>query len=116
MIIARTGIESAPDSLADAGPLSGISVALIGAHDTLYVTTDAAGTFSFPEVTSGTWQVRITSDAPLGARWEPEETAVVVQPATTQKVTLRSTPRRRAVRIQNGEIMQVNNQKLQQQK
>ena len=107
MIVARTGIESAPDSLADGGPLSGISVALIGVRDTLYVTSDAAGLFNFSEVTSGTWLLRISSDAPLGARWETEETAVVVQPATTQKISLRSLPRRRAIRITNGEIMQI---------
>jgi hypothetical protein len=106
MLIARTGLESVPDSLADAGPLNGISLALIGARDTLYVTTDAAGTFSFPEVASGTWVLRVTSDAPFGARWEPAESAVVVQPAVTNKVVFRSTPRRREVKMTSGEIIQ----------
>lgn len=105
-VVARTGLESAPDSLADAGPLVGISLSLIGARDTLYVTTDAAGVFQMPEVASGTWLLKVNSDAPLGARWEPAETAVVVQPAVTARIVFRSVPRRRAVQVQTGEISQ----------
>lgn len=104
MAVARTGLESEADSLADTGPLNGIAITLIGVSDTLFVTTDAAGAFHLPEMASGNWLLKVTSDAPLGFRWEPAERAILVQPAATNKVVFRSVPRRRAVQVQSGEI------------
>lgn len=99
MSVARTGIESMADSLADAGALSEIGVALVGVRDTLYTTTDAAGAYRFGEVTSGPYVLKIVSEAPSGTRWEPSEIDVSVKPAVTRQVTFRLIPRRRAIQM-----------------
>lgn len=99
MVVARTGLDAAPDSLADAGAVSEVAVALVGLRDTLYATTDAAGTYRFAEVTSGSYVLRIVSEAPAGTRWEPAEMDVSVKPAVTRQVIFRLVPRRRAVQM-----------------
>ena len=99
MTVARTAMDATADSLADAGPLSEISLALVGVRDTVFTTTDAAGTYRFAEVSSGSYVLRILSDAQAGTRWEPAEIEVTVKPAVTRKVTFRSVPRRRAVQM-----------------
>ena len=102
MAVARTGIESAPDSLADAGPLESVSLALIGTRDTLYANTDARGAYHFPEVASGSFTLKVLTAPRAGTRWEPSEIEVSVTPATTRDVAIRLLPRRRAVQLIPG--------------
>ncbi|MEP6999957.1 MAG: hypothetical protein ABI969_05735 [bacterium] len=99
MAVARTGIETTQDSLADAGPLNDVSLALIGVRDTLYATTDATGAYRFTEVASGSYVLKVMSESRTGARWEPAEIEVTVKPAVTRQVAFRSVPRRRAVQM-----------------
>lgn len=103
MAVARTGMDSAPDSLADAGPLSEVSLALVGVRDTLYTTTDATGSYRFAEVASGSYVLRVTSEPHAGTRWEPAEINVSIQPAVTRQITFRLVPRRRAVQMISGD-------------
>jgi hypothetical protein len=106
MSVARTGIEAAPDSLADAGPMSSLTIALVGARDTLYASSDANGAFAFPEVASGAWVLRMVSEAAVGTRWEPAEIEVNVKAGVTQAISLRQVPRRRAVQmIPSGSVI-----------
>ncbi len=105
MSVVRTGLESAADSVADAGPINAISLALVGVRDTLYASSDVHGAFSFNEVPSGTWMLRVTSEARPNTRWEPAEFRVTVRPAGTQEVVVRSLPRRRAVQMNSGEVI-----------
>jgi hypothetical protein len=99
MVVARTGIESASDSLADAGPLNEVSLALVGVRDTVFATTDAAGAYRFAEVASGSYVLKVMTEAHAGTRWEPAEIEVTVKPAVTRQVAFRSVPRRRAVQM-----------------
>ena len=104
MAVARTGIESAPDSLADAGALEGVSLALIGVRDTLFAVTDAAGSYRFADVVSGAYILKAMIDAPAGMRWEPAEIDVSVKPASVNEVTFRQVPRRRSVQMIPSDI------------
>ncbi|MEO8621292.1 MAG: hypothetical protein ABI625_09525 [bacterium] len=99
MAVARTGMETASDSLADAGPLNDVSLALVGVRDTLFATTDATGAYRFTEVASGSYVLKVMSESRTGARWEPAEIEVTVKPAVTRQVAFRSVPRRRAVQM-----------------
>ena len=103
--VARTSLDNAPDSLADAGPLSAVTLALVGVRDTVYASTDANGGFSFPEVSGGSWLLKIVSEAGIGARWEPAEIEVSVKPGETRKIAFRQVPRRRAVQMMSGEVI-----------
>lgn len=103
MVLARTGVGASTDSLADGGPLEGITVALAGARDTLYRTTDANGTFTFTDVPSGTWTVIVMGDAPSEMRWELEQIPVVTSAGGQKHVTFRLVPRPRRVRIVAGD-------------
>jgi hypothetical protein len=99
MAVARTGIETASDSLADAGPLNEVSLALVGVRDTIFATTDATGAYRFAEVSSGSYVLKVMSEPHAGTRWEPAEIEVTVKPAVTRQVAFRSVPRRRAVQM-----------------
>jgi hypothetical protein len=99
MSVARTGLDAVADSLADAGALGEVAVALVGVRDTLYTTTDLAGAYRFAEVSSGSYVLRIVTEAPSGTRWEPSEIDVSVKPALTRQVAFRLIPRRRAVQM-----------------
>ncbi len=107
MSVARTNLQNAPDSLADAGPLSAITLALIGVRDTVYASTDDVGAFRFEEVSGGTWVLKVASEAPLGLRWEPAEIEVSVEPGTTRTIEFRQVPRRRAVQMIGGDVIVV---------
>ena len=100
-------MDNAPDSLADAGPLNGVTLALIGVRDTVYAETDVNGTFSFPEVSGGSWVLKVVSEAGIGARWEPAEIEVSVEPGATRTIAFRQVPRRRAVQMMGGEVIVV---------
>lgn len=107
MAVARTGLETAPDSLSDAGPISGVTLALIGVRDTVYASTDVNGGFLFPEVSGGSWVLKVVTEAGSGTRWEPAEIEVSVQPGATSTMTFRQVPRRRAVQMIGGEVIVV---------
>ncbi|MDQ2667890.1 MAG: carboxypeptidase-like regulatory domain-containing protein [Gemmatimonadota bacterium] len=99
MAVARTGIGSAADSLAVAGPLGDVTLALIGVRDTLFAVSNAAGAYRFAEVVSGSYVLKVMTEAQAGTRWEPAEIDVSVKPAAVQQVTFRLVPRRRAVQM-----------------
>ncbi len=99
MVVARTSIGSAPDSLADAGPLGEVTLALIGVRDTLFAVSNAAGAYRFGEVVSGSYVLKVMTEAQAGTRWEPAEIDVSVKPAAMQQVAFRLVPRRRAVQM-----------------
>ena len=99
MAVARTGINAAPDSLADAGPMGDVSLALIGVRDTLYAVSDAKGVYRFAEVVSGSYVLKVMTAAQPGTRWEPSEIDVSVKPAESEPVSFRLVPRRRAVQM-----------------
>jgi hypothetical protein len=104
MSVARKGIDSAPDSLADVGPIADVTLALIGVRDTMFVVTDAAGSYRFTEVVSGSYIVKPLTDAPTGTRWEPTQIDVSVKPASVNEVTFRQVPRRRTVQMIPSDI------------
>jgi hypothetical protein len=107
MSVARTSLENAPDSLADAGPLYAVTLALIGVRDTVYAETDFNGAFRFPEVAGGSWVLKVVSEAGVGSRWEPAEMEVTVEPGATRTIAFRQVPRRRAVQMMSGEVIVV---------
>jgi hypothetical protein len=103
MVLARTGVGASADSLADGGPLEGITVALAGARDTLYRTTDAGGSFSFTDVPSGTWTMIVLGAAPTDMRWELEQIPIAMNAGGKKQVVFRLVPRPRRVRIVGGD-------------
>ncbi len=107
MAVARTSLQSAPDSLADAGPLGAITLALIGVRDTVYASTDANGAYRFDEVSGGAWVLKVATEAGLGLRWEPAEIEVSVEPGATRTIEFRQVPRRRAVQMIGGDVIVV---------
>lgn len=103
LVVARTGIASEPDSLADGGPVEGVTVLLIGGRDTLYRTTDAAGRYQFTDVPSGAWTLVVQGDLPPQAQWEHERVPAALKAGGTLVVDFRLVPRRRKVRIVSGD-------------
>lgn len=103
VILARTGVGASADSLADGGPLEGVSVALAGARDTVYRTTDASGTFTFTDVPSGSWTLIVVSGTPDQTTWELERIPVVMSAGEHKSVTFRLVPKRRKVKIVGGD-------------
>lgn len=103
IIVARTGIGASADSLADGGPIEGVSVALAGARDTVYRTTDASGTFTFTDVPSGSWTLIVRAETPEQTQWEQERIPVVTAAGEHRTVTFRLVPKRRKVKIIGGD-------------
>ena len=104
MSVARKGIDAAPDSLADSGPVADVTLALIGVRDTLFAVSDAAGGYRFTEVVSGSYVLKAVTEAPTGTRWEPTEIDISVKPASVNAVTFRQVPRRRSVQMIQSDI------------
>jgi hypothetical protein len=103
LIVVRTGIGSAPDSLADGGPVQGVTVALIGGRDTLYRTTDVTGQYVFTDVPSGAWTIVVQGDLPPQTQWERERVSTELKAGGTLVVDFRLVPKRRKVRIVSGD-------------
>ncbi len=101
-VVVRTGLDGAPDSLTDAGPAEGITVALVSGRDTLYRLSGADGAFRFADVPSGEWIVRPLDTAPEGFRWEPATQTIVVRTGERLVVAFRLVPRRREIRPIDG--------------
>ncbi len=102
-IVARTGLGVQPDSIVDGGPLEGVSVALAGARDTIYRTSDARGEFEFSDVSSGAWTVIVMGELPAQTQWEVERIPLVLERGGAERVAFRLVPRRRRVRIVSGD-------------
>jgi hypothetical protein len=103
LIVARTGIGSAPDSLTDGGPVEGVTVLLVGGRDTLYRTTDASGRYLFTDVPSGAWTIIVQGDLPPQTQWERERVSTELKPGGTLVVDFRLVPRQRKVKIVGGD-------------
>lgn len=103
LIVARTGIGSVPDSLADGGPMVGVSVALAGVYDTLYRTTDASGAYVFTDVPSGSWTVIVMAEMPEQTQWEQERIPIVLRAGEKPVVDFRLVPKRRRVKMVSGD-------------
>jgi hypothetical protein len=102
-VLARTGIGSVPDSLADGGPVQGVSIALAGARDTLYRTTDVSGTYVFTDVPSGSWTLIVMGEIPEQTQWEQEMIPIVLRAGQQPVVDFRLIPKRRRVKIVSGD-------------
>ena len=103
LVVARTGIGSEPDSLADGGPVEGVTILLVGARDTVYRTTDASGVFTFTDVPSGSWTLVVVAETPPLAQWEQDRIPVVLSAGAHRTVTFRLVPKRRKVKIIGGD-------------
>lgn len=103
VVLARTGIGASADSLTDGGPLEGVSVALAGARDTVYRTTDASGVFTFTDVPSGSWTLIVMAATPAQTQWEQERIPIVMSAGEHRTVTFRLVPKRRKVKIVAGD-------------
>lgn len=116
LVVARTGIGSAPDSLADGGAVEGMTVLLIGGRDTLYRTTDATGRYLFTDVSSGAWTIMVQGDLPSQTQWERERVPMELKPGGALEVDFRLVPRRRKVKIVGGDGFDESKQKQEQQR
>jgi Ca-activated chloride channel homolog len=67
-------------------PLAGVSVNLTGA-DTKTATSDAAGKFSFPGLTAGTYQIKVSHPG-----YQPFTMQIVLKDGETKAVTIALTP------------------------
>jgi hypothetical protein len=103
LVVARTGVGSEPDSLADGGPVEGATVLLIGARDTLYRVTDASGRYLFTDVPSGTWTILVQGELSPQAQWERDRVSTELQAGGALVVDFRLVPRRRKVKIVGGD-------------
>lgn len=103
LVVARTGLGTTPDSLADGGPLEGVTVALAGVRDTVYRVTDAAGLFAFTDVPAGSWTAIVLSEAAGQTQWEADRIPLVVRAGAKSAVAFKLVPRRRRVRIVSGD-------------
>ena len=103
LVVARTGMGSEPDSLADGGPMEGVTVLLLGGRDTLYRTTDARGQYLFTDVPSGAWTIMVQGDLPPQVQWEHERVNTELKAGGALVVDFRLVPRRRKVKIVGGD-------------
>lgn len=103
LVVARTGIGSEPDSLADGGPVEGVTVLLLGGRDTLYRTTDANGQYLFTDVPSGSWTIMVQDELSPQTQWEHDRVSTELKAGGALVVDFRLVPRRRKVRIVGGD-------------
>ena len=100
MAAANGSLEGAGDSLVDAGALENAMVALEGARDTIYQTTDAKGRVDFGHVAPGAWTVHVLSaEIPEFHTLEVDRFTIVVAPGETRDVQFRVVPKRRTIRM-----------------
>ena len=116
LVVARTGMGSEPDSLADGGPIEGATVLLIGGRDTLYRITDADGRYLFTDVPSGTWTIMVQGELAPQAQWDHERVSTELKSGGALVVDFRLVPRRRKVKIVGGDGFDESKQDRQQQK
>lgn len=101
MAVTRTAVDAdEPDSLVDAGPMQNMVVALAGARDTLYQTTDTKGRVSLTDVPPGAWVVTIVgADVPLHHAFDRQSFDLTLEPGQVVNTAFRLVPRRRAVQM-----------------
>jgi hypothetical protein len=80
-----------------------VSVALAGARDTLYRTTDASGTYVFTDVPSGSWTLIVMGEIPEQTQWEQDRIPIVLRAGQKPVVDFRLMPKRRRVKIVSGD-------------
>jgi hypothetical protein len=92
------------DSLIEVGVLSNVVVALEGARDTLYQTTDDRGRMDFGAVQPGRWRISVSSDAlPDNHILQSDSIVVALVPGEERVISLRAIPQRRGVIFVGGE-------------
>ena len=99
MALAKTGVGEAPDSLIDAGPVEGVTVAFVDGADTVYRITDEKGEVSAAELPPGTWTVAVADDAPPMQRYSPAQQSVTVSRGAAASVSFSLVPTRRRIKI-----------------
>jgi hypothetical protein len=103
MATASGSLDAGTDSLVDAGALENAIVALEGARDTVYQTTDASGHLDFGHVAPGAWTVHVVSaDIPEFYTLEADRVSIVVTPGETRDVQFRVVPKRRSIRMMDS--------------
>jgi archaellum component FlaG (FlaF/FlaG flagellin family) len=103
-----TTLAANGDSLVQVGTLPNVTVALEGARDTLYQTSDDAGRLDFGSVTPGRWTISVLPGAELPDRhaFASERLSVVLDAGEKREVTLEIVPRKRPVTfVGPGEIL-----------
>ncbi|MDQ6717876.1 MAG: NEW3 domain-containing protein [Gemmatimonadota bacterium] len=99
---ARTSLVGEPDSLVDAGPVEGVTLALVGARDTLHRTTGQDGKFSFDEIPRGSWTIVVEGDAPSSFSYERRRVNLVAESGQNSEIDFRLVPRQKRVQIIAG--------------
>ena len=91
-------INARADTLVDAGVMANVLVALEGAKDTLYQSSDEKGRIDFGTVAPGAWVMRVrTGDLPAFHNFANDRVSMVVSPGERREVELRLVPQRRSV-------------------
>lgn len=99
MTLAKTGVGNAPDSLADGGPVEGVTVAFVNAQDTLYRVSDEKGEVSAADLPPGSWTVAVADDAPPMQRYEPATQLVTLGRGAVTTVSFSLIPSRRRIKL-----------------
>lgn len=103
-----TGATNPQDSLVDAGAFDNALVALQGARDTIYQSSDAHGRVDFGVVAPGTWRMRvITADLPAYFSLDVEQQQLIVHSGEKRTVEFRVIPKRRTVKLIGPESPEV---------
>ena len=99
-VFARGGTSAEGDSLVDSGAMDNMVVALMGARDTIYQTTDADGRIDFGVVAPGSWNAKVIGeDLPAFHSFERETYSLVIRGGEQRDVDFRLVPKRRAVTV-----------------
>lgn len=96
---ARTAFGAETDSLEYSGRVSQMTIALAGASDTVYRTTDADGQFSFDAIPSGPWTIFVDSDVASGFLVERPQAALTLRPGEDATIDFRVVPKRKRVKL-----------------
>jgi hypothetical protein len=103
MATANGSLGAGNDSLVDSGALENAIVALEGARDTVYQTTDANGRLDFGHVAPGAWTVHVVSaDIPEFYTIEADRLSIVVAAGETRDVQFRVVPKRRSIHMMDS--------------
>jgi hypothetical protein len=86
------------DSLADAGGFANAMIALFGARDTMYQTTNQDGVADFRDVPAGRWSVKLLASAlPEAHMVDNDERGVTIRAGERATIGFQIVPKRRAV-------------------
>src|SRR6185503_18831073 len=88
------------DSLVDAGAFESAVVALQGARDTIYQSSDGDGRVDFGVVAPGTWTMRVVAaDLPAYYSLDVEQYQLLVHAGEKRTMEFRVIPKRRSVKL-----------------